>query len=234
MVGRVLKKTEVASYTLQVVFKLDEQVEFKPGQYCFVTLVCPPYPDDRGNKRHFSIVSSPNEKGIITITTRLRDSGFKKSLQELPIGATVELGPIAGVFTLPEDKTRPLVFMAGGIGITPFMSMLRYVSEENLPYKITLVYSNRDKASTAFLDELYKLSQTLPNFKLILTMTEDTNWPGEKRRIDAQFIKDYITDLNVPLYYVVGPPLMVDATKKALLDADVDISNIKIENFTGY
>lgn len=234
MLGKIIDKKMVAKGTLQVIFEISEHFSFIAGQYCFVTLPHLLYADDRGGKRHFSIVNSPNEKGIITITTRLRDSGFKKTLNELPIGSEVNLGPIAGVFTLPDDTKRPLVFIAGGIGITPYMSMLRYVSEEKLPYNITLIYSNRDQSSTAYLDEIKNFQFSILNSQFILTMTEDPNWSGEKRRIDAAFIKDYIKNLNEPLYFVVGPPVMVDAVQRTLLEAGVDISNIKIENFTGY
>lgn len=234
MLGRIKEKKEVALGTLQVIFETNEQFSFKSGQYCFVTLKNPPYPDERNNKRHFSIVNSPNEKRIITITTRLRDSGFKESLQELPVGSEVELGPIAGGFTLPIDTQKPLVLIAGGIGITPFMSMLNYVKEQNLPYKITLIYSNRDRVSTAYFDEVSNFQFLISNFKLIMTMTEDSNWNGEKRRIDAQFIKKYIQNVNQPLYMVVGPPPMVEAVQKSLMEAGVTPENIKIENFTGY
>lgn len=235
MLGKIKDKREIAKDTLQVTFETSEPFTFKAGQYCFVTLTAPPYPDERGNKHHFSIVNSPNDKGIITIATRLRDSGFKKSLKELPVGTEVEFGPISGSFTLPEDTSKPLGLIAGGIGITPFMSMLRYIKEENLPYNITLVFSNRDRGSSPFLDELQQLSQILPNFKLILTMTDDPSFSGEKSKVDAQFIKDYFADnLNGYTYFVVGPPPMVEAVQKALEEAGVDSVNIKIENFTGY
>lgn len=235
MFGKIIDKKEVASGTLQVIFETAEDFSFKAGQYCFITLKSLKFPDERGNRRHFSIVNSPNQKRTITFTTRLREeSGFKKTLKELPLGTEVELGPIAGVFILPEDSTRPLVFIAGGIGITPFMSMLTYIKEADLPYKITLIYSNRDQSSTAFLSEVQKLSQEIPDFKLIFTMTEDPNWSGEKRKIDANFIKDYIQDVNQPLYFVVGPPPMVEAIEIALTQAEVKAENIKIENFSGY
>lgn len=235
MLGKIQDKKEIAKGTLQVTFEIEgEQFTFKPGQYVFITLVNPPYPDERSNKRHFSIVNSPNQKGIITIATRIRESGFKKSLQELPNHSAVEIGPIAGGFILPKDDNRPLVFIAGGIGITPFISMLCYIKEEHLPYQITLIYSNRDQSSTAYLKELQELAQTLPNFKLILTMTEDASWSGEQRRVDTQFIKDYTRNLQNPLYFVVGPPTMVDAVQKALLEAGVGPENTEIENFTGY
>lgn len=226
MKGTIISKKEVAEDTLQVTFGLDQPVSFIPGQYCFVTL--------NGIKKQFSINNSPNQKGIITITTRLTGSDFKNTLLKLPVGTEVELGPISGIFTLPEDTTKPLVLIAGGIGITPFMSMLQFIREENLPYKITLLYSNKNQASTAFLDEIQKFPQTLPNFKLILTMTEDNEWTGEKRRVDAEFIKEYFPNLNDNLYMVVGPPVMVEAVEKALLEARVEKDNIKEENFTGY
>lgn len=227
MTGKIADKKEVAMGTLQVTFQVGEQFSFKPGQYIFVTLKNAPYPDDRGNRRHFSIVNSPDEKGIITIATRLRDSGFKKSLKEFPVGTEVELGPISGSFILPEETSRPLVFIAGGIGITPYISMLRYVKNHNLNYQITLLYSNRDQASTAYFEEVQK-------FKSILTMTEDPAWAGEKRRIDAKFIKEYFPQVNANTYFVVGPPPMVEAVQKALQEAGVNLENIKIENFTGY
>lgn len=221
MIGKIVDKKEIATSTLQVTFQVSEQFTFTPGQYIFVDLINPPV------KRHFSIVNSPDEKGIVTIATRIRDSGFKKSLKELPVGTEVELGPISGSFILPEDASRPLIFIAGGIGITPYISMLRYVKNHNLNYKITLLYSNRDQAGTAYFEEV-------KNFKSILTMTEDPNWNGEKRRIDANFIKEYFPNINSYGYFVVGPPPMVEAVQKALLEAGVEINNITIENFTGY
>lgn len=234
MLGKIKDKKEIASGTLQVTFETNEQFSFKPGQYCFMTLKELKYPDERGPKRHFSIVNSPSQKGIITFTTRLTESGFKKTLKELPIGTGVELGPIAGVFTLPENTLKPLVFIAGGIGITPFMSMLRYLKEAGNLYHITLVYSNRDQAFTPFFTELRNLKSQLPNFKLILTMTEDSSWQGEKRKIDANFIKEYFPSVNDNVYMVVGPPPMVEIVSEELDKARVLISNIKIEKFTGY
>lgn len=235
MLGKIKDKKEVATGTLQVIFETAEDFSFKAGQYCFITLKNLTFPDERGNRRHFSIVNSPNQKRTITFTTRLREeSGFKKTLNELPLGTEVELGPIAGVFTLPEETQRPLVFIAGGIGITPFMSMLQFVKEENLPYKITLIYSNRDQSSTAFLSETQELFKQIPNSKLILTMTDDPEWSGEKRKIDANFIKEYLPDVNVYTYFVVGPPPMVEAIETALAQAGVKAENIKIENFSGY
>src|SRR5439155_13633590 len=135
-----------------VVFDLlGEEVEFTPGQYFFVTLLDPTYDDERGARRHFSVVTSPNERGRLGFCTRLRDSAFKRSLAELPVGADVEVEEPKGNFLLPEDTSQDYVFIAGGIGITVFRCMLKYIAEENLPHRVTLIYSCRDRESAAFM-----------------------------------------------------------------------------------
>jgi len=146
--ARVKEKREVAKGTLLVLFDLlGEEVDFIPGQYFWVTLPDPPYEDARGPRRHFSIVTSPNERGVLGFCTRLRDSAFKRSLVELPVGADAEVEEPKGSFLLPQETDQPYVFIAGGIGITVFRSMLRYIAEENLPHRVTLIYSNRDRDS---------------------------------------------------------------------------------------
>ena len=183
MQAKVKEKREVAKGTLMVVFDLlGEEVDFTPGQYFWVTLLDPPYEDDKGPRRHITVVTSPNDRGVLGLATRLRDSAFKRSLAELAVGADVEVEQPKGNFLLPEDASQPYVFIAGGIGITVFRSMLRYIAEEDLPHRVTLVYSNRDRESTAFLDELQELESALPNLRLVLTMTDDPDWEGETRR----------------------------------------------------
>ena len=159
--AKIVAKKEVAKETLLVKFKVAEgEVNFNPGQFVFVELPKLLYPDENGNRHHFTILNSPNEKGIISITTRIRDTGFKRTLRELPEGTEVEVGPIAGFFTLPNDVSRPLVFIALGIGITPYISMLRYIEEEGLKHKVTLIYSDSDEESLSYLDELKKMEKT--------------------------------------------------------------------------
>ena len=232
----VKEKREVAKGTLLVTFDLlGEQVAFESGQYFFVTLPDLGHQDERGLRRHITVVTSPNEKGVLGLATRLRDSAFKKTLREVSEGAEVEVEPPKGKFVLPKDTSRPLVFIAGGIGITVFHSMLLYIHEEGLPYRVTLIYSNRDRESTAFLDELQELEQDLPDFRLILTMTDDPDWNGETRRIDAAFIKEHVDgDLNDYTFMVAGPPEMVEAMQKELEESGVAEANVIASRFSGY
>jgi ferredoxin-NADP reductase len=236
MHARIKEKREVAKGTLLVTFDLlGEEVDFTPGQYFFVTLPDVGHQDEKGLRRHITVVTSPNEKGVLGFATRMRDSAFKRSLGELPVGTEVEVEPPKGDFALPADDSRPLVFVAGGIGITVFRSMLRYIREERLPHRVALIYSNRDRESTAFLDELRELEKEIPNFRLILTMTQDSSWEGEARKIDAQFFKDYLEeDLNQYTFLVAGPPGMVEGMQEALADAGVEEQNIVAERYSGY
>ena len=142
MRAKIKEKREVAKGTLMVVFDLlGEEVDFRPGQYFWVTLVDPPYDDEKGPRRHISVVTSPNERGVLGLCTRLRDTAFKRSLAEMPVGADVDVEQPKGNFLLPEDAETPYAFIAGGIGITVFRCMLRYITEDGLPHRVTLVYS---------------------------------------------------------------------------------------------
>jgi ferredoxin-NADP reductase len=236
MQARIKEKSEIAKGTLLVAFDLlGEEVNFTPGQYFWVTLVDPPYDDDKGPRRHITVVTSPNDRGVLGLATRIRDSAFKRSLVELPVGAEVDVEEPKGDFLLPDDTEQEYVFIAGGIGITVFRSMLRYIAEENLPHRVTLVYSNRDRESAAFLDELQELERRNPNLRLVLTMTEDPEWDGETRRMDADFLRDHLgDDLGAFTYLVAGPPGMVEAMEKMLQEAGVSEEQVRPERFSGY
>jgi ferredoxin-NADP reductase len=229
-------KVEVARGTLFVTFDLrGEEVEFRPGQYFWVTLLDPPYDDEKGVRRHITVVTSPTERGVLGLATRLRDSAFKRSLDELPIGTEVDVEHPKGEFVLPDDPDRPYVFIAGGIGITVFRSMLRYVADEQLPYRVTLLYSNRDRESTAFMDELQELERAIPGLRVVYTMTGDPSWEGETRRIDADFLRDQLGgELLTSTYLVAGPPPMVEGVVEALQLAGVPEDQIRPDRFSGY
>ena len=236
MRAKIKEKREVAKGTLMVIFDLlGEEVDFEPGQYFWVELLDPPYDDEKGPRRHISVVTSPNERGVLGLCTRLRDSAFKRSLAELPIGAAVDVEQPKGTFLLPEDTDRHYVFIAGGIGITVFRCMLRYVAEEQLPYRVTLVYSNSDRESAAFLDELAELDQAIPGLQVVLTMTDDSSWDGESRRIDADLLRDHLGDeLDSLTYLVAGPPGMVEGVAGTLASAGVPEEQVQPAKFSGY
>jgi ferredoxin-NADP reductase len=165
----------------------------------------------------------------------MRDSAFKRTLRELPVGAEVEVEAPKGNFALPDDTSRPLVFVAGGIGITVFRSMLRYIREERLTHRVTLIYSNRDRESTAFLEELRELERELRDLRVVFTMTQDPSWEGETRRIDAQFFADYLDGgPNEYTFLVAGPPAMTEGVQQALTEAGVSEENVIAERYSGY
>jgi ferredoxin-NADP reductase len=234
--AKIKEKREVAKDTLMVVFDLlGEEVDFRPGQYFWVTLLDPPYDDEKGPRRHISVVTSPNERGVLGLCTRLRHSAFKRSLAELPVGTEVEVEEPKGSFVLPEETDRSYVFVAGGIGITVFRSMLRYIAEEGLPHRVTLVYSNHDRESTAFLDELRELERENPNFRLVATMTDDPGWDGETRRISADLLRDHLGDhLGSFTYLVAGAPAMVEAVVELLNREGIPEDKIRSDGFSGY
>ena len=231
----IKEKTEIARGTLLVIFDLQgEDVDFTAGQYFWVELLDPPYDDEKGARRHITVVTSPTEHGVLGLATRIRDSAFKRSLAELPVGTEVDVEQPKGEFVLPDDAERPYVFVAGGIGITVFRSMLRYIADEQLPYRVTLLYSNRDRESTAFMDELNELEQRIPGLRVVYTMTGDPGWDGETRRIDAEFLRDHVEDVSGSTYLVAGPPPMVEGVVEALQAAGVPEDQIRPDRFSGY
>jgi ferredoxin-NADP reductase len=236
-VRALVKETrEVAQETLLVIFDLQgEQVDFRPGQYFWVELPNRGYDDEKGLRRHISVVTSPTERGVLGLCTRLRDTAFKKTLAELQVGDEVEVEPPKGDWQLPEDTSPNYVFIAGGIGITVFHSMLRYIADTGEPYRVTLVYSNRDRASTPFLEELHEFERTIPDFRLVLTMTQDDGWEGESRYVSTELLSDYLAgDLGDYTYLVAGPPALVEAVVGQLSAAGVPEEQVLPDSFSGY
>lgn len=236
MRATIKEMREVAKGTLMVVFDLHgQEVEFTAGQYFWVELPDRGHRDEKGLRRHISIVTSPTERGVLGLATRLRDSAFKKTLAELEVGDEVDVEEPKGTYLLPEDTDRQYVFVAGGIGITVFRSMLRYIADEGLPYRITLVYSNRDRESAPFLDELEELEQRIPGLRVVLTMTQDPDWDGESRRVDKALLHDMLGELEASIiFFVAGPPGMVAGVEEMLKQAGVEEERIHAAKFAGY
>src|SRR5437870_5285538 len=170
--SKLLSRGEVAEGTMAFHFEKSAQFDFKPGQAADLTLSNPPETDAEGNTRTFSIASPPFENHL-TFTTRMRDTAFKRSLKKVPLGTQVKINPPTGSFTLHKNSAKPAVFLAGGIGITPFLSIVRQADHDRLPHKLHLFYSNRRPEDAPFLDVLKMLEKTNPNFQLVCTMTED-------------------------------------------------------------
>jgi ferredoxin-NADP reductase len=234
MKATIKEKREVAKGTLMVTFELvSDEVDWTPGEYFWVELLDPPYDDEKGARRHITVVTSPTE-GVLGLATRIRDSAFKKSLVEMPEGSAVDVEQPKGSFLLPDDTSKRYAFIAGGIGITPFRSMLRYIADKGLDYDITLVYSNRDAESTAFLDELEELESVVPRCRVIFTMTDDPNWDGDTRMLDADVLRDLLGDLESYHFMVAGPPQMAKSVEASLLEAGLSEDRVQSDSFSGY
>jgi len=169
--SKLLNRVEVAEGTIAFHFAKPAGFIFKAGQFADVTLIDPPETDPEGDVRTFSITSPPFESELV-FTTRMRDTAFKRSLKKVPLATEVEISAASGSFTLHKNSAKPAVFLAGGIGITPFLSIVRQADHDRIQHKISLFYSNRRPEDTAFLATLQAVETTNPNFRLICTMTE--------------------------------------------------------------
>jgi ferredoxin-NADP reductase len=234
-VKAIVRETrEVAKGTLLAVFEVEGYPDHRPGSYFWVELPDRGHHDEKGLRRHITIVTSPTERGVVGLATRLRDTAFKRTLAELEPGDVVEVEEPKGSFLLPEDASQPYVFIAGGIGITVFRTMLRYIADTGEPYEIMLLYSNRDRESAAFLDELGELEAQIPGLRVVLTMTDDDAWEGEHRRIDEAFLRDHVGDLSRPTFLVAGPPAMAEGVSELLRSRGVPEDRVKTDKFSGY
>jgi len=207
--------------------------DFEPGQYTQITLLEPIYNDKEGNSRLFSIASSPKNKQSLMFATRALDSAFNKNILEMPLGAKAQLGDPGGNTPLHKDSSIPAVFLIGGIGITPIRCIVEYVTDEKLPYEMQLFYSCRKVSSAAFLGEFESWAEKNPNFNLFPTIddTSDKTWKYDYGHIDEDMIIKHIKDISKPIYYVVGPPKMVDVMLRILSGLGVDKNNIRFEKF---
>ncbi|RWO54464.1 FAD-dependent oxidoreductase [Mesorhizobium sp.] len=232
LVGRDM----VADGTMAFRFAKPTGFRHLAGQSISLTLLNPSETDGMGSSRHLTLASGPEEPELM-VATRVRDTAFKRSLASFPIGGVVRMTGPNGDLTLHDDPTRPAVFLAGGIGITPFLAMARHAAEARLPHAITLFYSNRRPEDAPFLEDLRPLEKTNPNFRLVPTMTAATRtaqpWDGETGVIDAPMLRRHLPDVLGPIYYLAGPPAMVGAMQKMLNGLGVRKQAIRCEDFSG-
>ncbi len=231
------KSEIVAEGTMAFFFTKPADFKFKAGQSIDLTLINPPETDAEGTTRAFSIASAPYNTELM-IATRMRDTAFKRVLKSLPEKTELKMEGPFGSMTLHNDTARPAVILAGGIGITPFLSIARQATHEKLLHQVFLFYSNRRPEDTAFLDELRFLEKENSHYKFIGTMTETEKskvpWTHEKGYINKEMILRYLPDLKTPIYYTAGPPTMVQAMREMLNKAGVDDDYIRSEEFAGY
>jgi ferredoxin-NADP reductase len=235
--SRLVERREVAERTVAFHFEKPVGFTFVPGQFGEITLRAPKETDAEGDTRAFSIASAPDEASLI-VTTRLRDTAFKRTLAALPPGSEVTLKGPFGDLVLDPDASRPAVFLTGGIGITPFRSIVVDAARRKLPNRILLFYSNRRPEDAAFLSELAALERENPNFRLVATMTEmkhsHRTWRGEVGKIDRAMIARHLKGNGSPIYYIAGPPGMVRGLRAVLIGAGVDEHSVRSEEFDGY
>jgi ferredoxin-NADP reductase len=230
-------REQVAEGTMAFYFEKPNGFEFRAGQAIDVTLLDPPETDSEGNIRTFSIASSPFEDGLM-IATRMRDSAFKRVLKSMPLGTPVKIDGPSGSLTLHKNSSRPAVFLAGGIGITPFLSILGQAAHDRLPHQLYLFYSNRRPEDAPFLDTLNELQKTNPKFRFVPTMTEigksHQKWIGQTGFIDSSMLAKAVSSLQGPIYYIAGPPAMVAAMRQMIVAAGADEDDMRTEEFSGY
>ena len=235
--AKLLSRFEVAEATMAFQFEKPPGFEFRPGQSSDLTLLNPQETDSEGNVRTFSIASAPFEDQLM-FATRMRDTAFKRTLKTMPPGTPVKMEPAMGSFTLHKNSAKPAVLLAGGIGITPFFSIVKQADHERLPHKLYLFYSNRRPEDAPFLETLYNLEKSNPNFLFVATMTDmprsRRKWDGEASLIDKAMLSRYVSDLQGPIYYIAGPPGMVTEMRKMLVASNIDEDDIKSDEFAGY
>jgi ferredoxin-NADP reductase len=233
-VTSLIDRHDIAENTLEFVLRRPIGFDFKAGQHISMQLREMLFEDRKGNRRTFSIASAPAEDNL-HMATRKTGSGFKRTIAEAAQPAVEIIGPNGHLI---RDESRPAVLIAGGIGITPFRSIIVDALNRQFQQPITLLFSNVSAAEIAYHDFFLNVARQHPDkFSYVQTITgeeeSDASWSGERRIIDAAFIKDYVQDLSAVTFYVCGPPAMVtDIT--GILKNNVDQDYILSESFWGY
>ena len=237
IIAKLVEKKQVSSDIFDFVFNGGKQFAFLPGQYMEWTLAHPGT-DSRGNRRYFTIASSPTEK-YVRLGVRIYNHGgssFKKALLAIPESSQIVGAQISGDFTLPEDKSKKLVFLAGGIGVTPFRSMIQYLIDKDEKRSITIFYVNKRKDEIVY-DDIFNQAQKQLGIKTVYTLTDKSsvpsNWQGSVGRIDAEMIRQEVPDFRERTFYLSGPHAMVVSAEKVLQGLTIPKKQIKKDFFPG-
>lgn len=186
----------IAQDTYELDFDLlGESIDFAAGQYSRIQLPTLNAPDKKGSRK-FSFVNAPHDNRRVVIATRSGISGFKCTLCALQPGIPATVHKVKGGLRLPERPKRPTVLIGGGIGVVPFVSMLRDLDHRDRLADVTLLYLNRDPRSAAYLAELEELSRRRPGFRLVLSMTRHEGWAGETERFGHGLLGRLVEDIS--------------------------------------
>lgn len=235
LVVRLKEKMQVSKDVIDFLFTPSQKVAFTPGQYMEWTI---PHhmPDSRGNRRFFTIASSPTEDTIrLGVKFYEKGSSYKQVMQQLDATTPVVGAQLAGNFTLPKDATKKLVFIAGGIGVTPFRSMIKYLIDTNQKRDIVLLYSNKTEDEIVYQDVFRDAEKIGIKIVYVLTAVDmiAPTWQGKRGRIDAAMITAEVPDFQNRIYYLSGPYAMITAFEKVLKDMGIRGSQIKKDFFPG-
>lgn len=195
-------------------------IPFQAGQHLQVTLSSLLVDDPKGNTRIFNILSSPNNSDYISFTFQMSDSGFKKSINQIPLNSEIQIKGPYGMFVLPNND-KNIVFVTENIGIIPIIGMILFATEEKLKNKITVIYS--DEKNTPYLEDLKSIKQMNENLSII-----------QVDKIDSACIKNNIVNFENTLCYLSGKSETVSKIKPILLQSGINFKNLKIEEFIGY
>jgi ferredoxin-NADP reductase len=231
------ERKEVARNTFELLFTPKNKFNFLPGQFLEWTF---PHKgmDTRGARRYFTIASSPTEETIdIGIRyTPEASSSFKRALNGQNIDQRIIASQLAGEFVMPKDKNQKLVFIAGGIGITPFRSMIKYLLDTNEKRDIVLFYSNKTEQEIAYRDIFDQAVRDI-GIKVLYVLTDlatPQGWTGKRGFVNAEMIKAEVSDYTERMFYISGPHGMVTAFEHTLADLGVPGGNIKVDFFPGF
>ncbi len=228
-----LKVNEVANNTFEYVFRPSFPVSFQAGQYLEWAL---PHqsPDGRGTRRYFTIASSPTRQNIrLVVRTENKGSSYKERLKAFQRGDTIQAAQLAGDFVLPKDMTdQKFIFVAGGIGITPFLSHFEYLKDTKQKTDIVLYYCNRTAEDIAYT-QLLRGYESIGVRTVHVLAEPAPDWSGEIGYLGPHMLKRYTPDITDRLVYLSGPPSMVGAYKKLFIDCGVPSRHIKTDYFPG-
>jgi ferredoxin-NADP reductase len=235
--SELLDRQTIAGEIILLRFRKPRDFNFSAGQFCYMTTPDLGYHDQEGLRKPFSIATSPLESDLIFVV-RATESAFKRTLREMRIGVPVALDTPLGLFTLPKSGTVPLVFLAGGLGVSPFRSMMHYSAEAGTGHRIALLYSSRVPEETVFLDDFRNIAKKDTRMTVAVTITRPEQsgekWTGLTGRLSAEMVKGQCPDWAEAIYYVSGPPAMVDGIRNVLLGMGIEQQRVRREVWTGY